>query len=78
MTSEPFLDVACINQAVAGKCLSFYGVVRDSVYAESRPKLDLKDIVEDDRWRYEELPRALESTESLSKAQLARLVKWKM
>jgi len=78
MTSELFLDPASINQAVAEKCLALYGALRDSVYRASRPKLDLKDIVEDDTWRYEELPRALESGESLSKAQLARLVRWKM
>lgn len=48
------------------------------MYTESRPKLDLKDIATDDEWRYEELPRAVELSGSLSKAQLVRLVKWKM
>lgn len=78
MAPRPFLDEASINQTVAEKCLDLYSVIRDLVYTASRPKLHLNDIVEDDTWRYEELPKALKFSESLSKAQLARLVMWKM
>jgi len=72
------MDEASIHRPVAQRCLSLYSVVRDSVYTESRPKLDLKDIAADDEWRYEELPSAVELSGRLSKAQLVRLVKWKM
>lgn len=78
MTLRPLLEGDYINQALAQTCLQKYIAVRDDVYKETRPKLNLNDIVEDDVWRYEKLPEALRPGEGLSKAQLARLVKWKM
>lgn len=78
MTSKPFLESKSINQTVAGKCSHLYPVVMRFVYIETRPKLNVVDMVEDDVWRYEELPKALGSQQSMTKIQLARLVKWKM
>lgn len=60
------------------KCLSLYESVRDKRYTETRPKLKLVEIQKDDDWRYNDLPGEAEQTASLSKSQLARLVKWKM
>lgn len=78
MTSKPFLDAELIDRALVEECLKLYPVLVRSVYTESRPKSNLSDIIEDDVWRYEMLPKELNSKGSMTKAQLARLVKWKM
>ena len=78
MRSSSLLNKANLNRAVAEKCLKLYPDVRDAVYIETRPRLNLKELIEDDAWRYGELPNTTRSHEGLSKVQLARLVKWKM
>lgn len=78
MPSRPLLAPNLINESLAQSCLSSYGEVLQTVYAETRPKLKLDDIIADDVWRYEELPKASKTTQSLAKEQLAKLVKWKM
>lgn len=60
------------------RCLTLYEGVRDKRYAETRPKLKLDEIKKDDDWRYNELPNEAAEAGCLTKAQLARLVKWKM
>lgn len=47
-------------------------------YKETHPKSKLETILEDDKWRYYELPGSLKVSQGLTKEQLARLVRWKM
>lgn len=71
-----------INSGLVHGCLTLYPTVLERVYKTLRPKLDLREILADDGWRYQELPAALSGSkgagDGLSKDQLARLVKWKM
>jgi len=78
MAPEPFFGADRLDKILAQTCLSLYPKVLQAIYRDTRPKLDLNGIIGDDHWRYEELPTTLETSDRLSKAQLARLVKWKM
>lgn len=58
--------------------LAIYPKVVERVYKATRPKLNQTEILDNDKWRYEELPGTLGPGVALDKDQLARLVKWKM
>lgn len=58
--------------------LAIYSTVVERVYKATRPKLNQTEILDNDKWRYEELPDTLGPGVALEKEQLARLVKWKM
>lgn len=76
--NHALIDFKSSNKSLVDTCLEKYPSILEDVYKETRPKAKLKDIVNDDIWRYEELPVAVKAAGKLSKEQLARLVKWKM
>jgi len=72
-----------INTSVIAHCVSLYSSVVDKVY-RSKIKDDkkFKTALDNDRWRFEELPRTVQQRRAagkgLSKDELERLVQWKM
>jgi len=71
-----------ITEEVVSRCLLIYKQILEAVYATK-----LKDTkrrakaLEDDDWRYEQLPRSIKGRgplHGLDKNELERLVQWKM
>ena len=67
-----------VDDKVVERCSQLYTDVLKKVYQQTRPKADQDKILSDDTWRYALLHADANSAQSLSKAQVARLVQWKM
>lgn len=82
MSAKPTLPIPyrTITPAQVQSCVKLYPTVLERVYKVTRPKSNLEEFLEDDRWRYEVLPKDVEKEggRALTKEELQRLVKWKM
>lgn len=82
MSAKPTLPIPyrTITPAQIQSSVALYPTVLERVYKATRPKSNLEEILEDDRWRYEVLPKevAKKGGQALTKQELQRLVKWKM
>lgn len=81
MASTQAPDAANIHLDLFKQLLSLYQEVVAVVYARKiKDATKLKQALEDERWRYHELPEMLEGKEvkRLSKSELERVVRWKM
>lgn len=67
-----------ITHSQVRACIHLYPAILERVYKVTRPKANLDEILEDDKWKYEVLPELLKDGRALEKEELARLVKWKM
>lgn len=76
--SAPHIAFEDLTSANLKPYLAVYPKVVERVYKATRPKLNQTEILDNDVWRYEELPSTLGPGVALEKEQLARLVKWKM
>ena len=73
-------DDPALTLKVFHHLLFLYNQVIEAVYrARIKETKRLEEALEDDQWRYHELPMTLSvGGESITKSQLERLVRWKM
>ena len=85
MTEKDPLDPAQTSLGLFHRLLRAYEEVVKAVYGKKiKDGKRLEQALKDDVWRYEELPtqlggdRLVEASNNLDKAQVERLVQWKM
>ena len=70
-----------ITSATISQCLKLYTQVVERVYKQKIKSAKLPSALADDKWRYDELPKAMKVRglkQGLKKSELERLVQWKM